>query len=63
MTEDHDEEAAEDYDPMSPTPPDRAPPRRSTAPQSEYTSSQVAFGFVVLLIGFALTFGLALALA
>lgn len=52
--------ASEGYDPESPTPPAREPPRRSTAPQSDYTRSQVAFGFVVLLIGAALTVGLPL---
>ncbi len=64
MTEDdHDDEAAETYDPSSPTPPARTPPLRSTAPQSEYTTGQVAVGFVVLLLGLAIVFGLPIALA
>lgn len=58
-TED-DDEASDAYDPVAPTPPAREPPRRSTAPQSDYTSGQVAFGFVVLAIGAALVFGLPL---
>lgn len=33
---------------------------RVTAPQSEYTLGQVATGFGVLVVGLALTFGLAL---
>lgn len=36
---------------------------RSTAPQSPYDTRDVAIGFVVLAIGLALTFGVALALA
>lgn len=55
--DDHDDTAAA-YDPSSPTPPAREPPLRSTAPQSDYTSGQVAFGFVILLVGLALVFGL-----
>ena len=60
--DDHADEAPEDYDPSSPTPPERRPPLRSTAPQSEYTMGQVAFGFVVLLLGLAVVFGIPLAL-
>lgn len=64
MTEDHDDgEETEHYDPVSPTPPLRAPPRRSTAPQSEFTTGQVGFGFLVLAIGLGVTFGLPLLLA
>lgn len=58
-TED-DADATDAYDPAAPTPPAREPPRRSTAPQSDYTRGQVAFGIVVLIIGAALTFGLPL---
>lgn len=60
---DTDDQAATVYDPSSPTPPARRPPLRSTAPQSAYTTSQVGTGLVVLLVGVALTFGLAIALA
>jgi len=56
-------EATEEYDPGAPTPPARAPPRRSTAPQSEFTGRQVATGLVVLVAGLALSFGLPLLLA
>ena len=56
MTEDDEPEAT--YDPQSPTPPAREPPRRNTAPQSEYTMGQVGFGIVVLAIGLAVTFAL-----
>ena len=58
MTEDHDEDESEYYDPTSPTPPARVPPRRSTAPQSEFTSGQVGFGFLILAVGLVVTFGL-----
>ena len=40
---------------------DAEPTERSTAPQSEYTTGQVAFGFVVALVGVAITFGIPLA--
>ena len=61
MTADYDDRPA--YDPAEPTPPEREPPLRSTAPQSEYTSTQVALGFVVLLVGLVVTFGLPFLLA
>ncbi|MFC7133330.1 MULTISPECIES: DUF7550 family protein [Salinibaculum] len=63
MADDHHEEERPAYDPTSPTPPDREPPLRSTAPQSEYTMGQVAVGFVIMLVGLVVTFGLPLALA
>jgi len=63
MADDHHDEQRPDYDPRSPTPPKREPPLRSTAPQSEYTTGQVIFGYAVLLIGLALTFGLPFVLA
>lgn len=63
MADDHHDEERQDYDPESPSPPDREPPRRSTAPQSDYTIGQVIFGFAVLLVGLVLTFGLAFGLA
>jgi hypothetical protein len=34
---------------------------RSTAPQSEYTSKQVALGGLIALVGLAITFGVPLA--
>jgi hypothetical protein len=55
MTEAEDAQPA--YDPRSPTPPAREPPRRSTAPQSDFTMGQVGFGFVVLVVGLALAYG------
>jgi len=61
MTDDDSDDGT--YDPAEPTPPETEPPRRSTAPQSPYTARQVAFGFVVLLLGLAVTFGLGIALA
>jgi hypothetical protein len=48
------------YDPESPAPPEREPPRRSTAPQSAYTNQQVVFGVLVLLVGLAVTVGVPL---
>lgn len=59
MSDDHDEDRPE-YDPTSPTVPEREPPLRSTAPQSDYTTSQVGFGIAVLVVGLAVTFGLPL---
>ena len=61
MTDHEDDRPA--YDPAEPTPPKREPPLRSTAPQSEFTFAQVGAGFVVLLVGLAVTFGLPLLLA
>jgi len=63
MSDDHHDEERPEYDPESPAPPDREPPLRSTAPQSEYTMGQVAFGFIVLLVGLVVVFGLPIALA
>jgi hypothetical protein len=63
MSDDHHDEEQPEYDPQSPAPPDKEPPLRSTAPQSEYTMGQVGFGLVVLLVGLVLVFGLPLALA
>ena len=63
MADDHHDEDRPEYEPAVPTPPEREPPLRSTAPQSLFTSGQVAVGFVVLLVGLALTFGVAVALA
>lgn len=62
MTADHDDEEAVTYDPQRPAPPAREPPRRSTAPQSEYTMGQVGFGLLVLLAGTVVTIGLPLLL-
>ncbi len=65
MTDDHDHEDEDrpDYDPKEPEAPEFQPPLRSTAPQSTYTMGQVGVGLVVLLIGLAITFGLAFAMA
>lgn len=60
MAEETDPDA---YDPSEPVPPERESPVRSTAPQSSYTSGQILFGIVVLLVGLAITFGLGIALA
>jgi hypothetical protein len=62
MTDDHDDGEDGEYDPEHPDPPLRQPPRRRTAPQSEYTMSQVGLGLVVLLVGAVVTFGLPLVL-
>jgi len=51
------------YDPENVSLPSRAPPLRSTAPQSPFTAGQVATGAVVLAIGLAVVFGVPLALA
>jgi hypothetical protein len=65
--DDHDDhghdESRPEYDPASPSPPDREPPLRSTAPQSPYTGGQVAVGAVIMLVGLAVVFGLPLAMA
>ncbi len=63
MADDHHDEERPDYDPESPSPPDTEPPLRSTAPQSDYTMGQVGIGFVIMLVGLAVVFGLPLALA
>ena len=54
----HDAEDRPDYDPKNPRLPPRAPPLRSTAPQSSFTSGQVATGFLVFVVGLVLTAGL-----
>lgn len=51
MSEDHEERE------VGPAPVDR-----STAPQSEYTNSDVGRGLVVLLVGLVIVFGLPLLL-
>lgn len=63
MADNNHDEDRPDYDPESPTPPEREPPQRSTAPQSDYTMGQVIFGYAVLLAGLVLTFGLPFVLA
>lgn len=50
------------YDPADKDLPSREPPLRGTAPQSPYTMRDVGLGFVVLLVGVAIAFGLPLAL-
>lgn len=59
----HDAEDRPAYDPTDVELPSREPPLRSTAPQSEFTFGQVTTGLLVLLVGLAVTFGLAVALA
>jgi hypothetical protein len=54
------EESDETYDPESPAPPECEPPRRSTAPQSAYTTQQVGVGMLVLLVGLVITVGVSL---
>lgn len=61
MSDDHDEERP-DYDPANVSLPERAPPLRSTAPQSDFTMGQVGAGVLVLVVGLAVTFGLPLVL-
>jgi hypothetical protein len=58
----HGHEDRPEYDPSNKELPERAPPLRSTAPQSDYTMRDVGVGFGALAVGLVLTFGLALAL-
>ncbi|MFB6150254.1 MAG: hypothetical protein ABEJ40_00465 [Haloarculaceae archaeon] len=64
MADDHDDHGDDrpEYDPTNKDLPAREPPLRSTAPQSDYAGRDVAVGFLVLLVGAAVTFGLPLAL-
>jgi hypothetical protein len=62
MADDHGHEDRPDYDPQDKELPAGEPPLRSTAPQSAYTNRDVVVGFVVLLVGLAVTFGLPLAM-
>ncbi|PSQ63383.1 MAG: hypothetical protein BRD21_02795 [Halobacteriales archaeon SW_8_66_22] len=62
MADDHEDDRPE-YDPSEPAPPTEAPPLRSTAPQSEFTTGHVAVGFLIMLVGLAITFGLPLVAA
>jgi len=62
MADDHGEDRPA-FDPTDPTPPAEEPPLRSTAPQSAFTGRQVGIGFVVLLVGLAVIFGVAVAVA
>jgi hypothetical protein len=62
MADDHHDEDRPDYDPERVDLPERAPPLRSTAPQSDFTMEQVSKGAGVALVGLLLTFGLGLAL-
>ncbi len=62
MADDHHDEDRPDYDPEHVELPERAPPLRSTAPQSDFTMGQVTRGAGIAAVGLALTFGLALAL-
>lgn len=65
MTDDdhgHGHEDRPDYDPRHKDLQSGEPPLRSTAPQSDYTFRDVSVGFVVMLVGVAITFGLPFAL-
>lgn len=61
MADDHDDRP--EYDPSEPTPPEREPPHRQTAPQTEFTGAQVAVGLGVSLLGLVVSFGLPFVLA
>jgi hypothetical protein len=61
MADDHDADRPA-YDPGVPTPPEREPPLRSTAPQTGFTMRQVGFGALVTLVGLVVIFGLPLLL-
>jgi hypothetical protein len=60
MADDHHDEQRPDYDPEHVELPERAPPLRSTAPQSSFTMAQVSKGAGVALGGLAVTVGLGL---
>ena len=65
MSDDHDhghDEDRPDYDPEHVELPEREPPLRETAPQSDFTMGQVARGGAVALVGLLLVFGLAFVL-
>ena len=62
MADDHHDEDRPDYDPERVELPAKAPPLRSTAPQSDFTMGQVSQGAAVAFVGLLLTFGVALAL-
>jgi hypothetical protein len=61
MSEDHDDRP--EYDPAEPTPPERESPYRRTAPQGEFTTTQVIVGLLVMVVGLAITFGVPALLA
>ena len=56
---DHDDEHGHDHGADH----DKGQRERTTAPQQDYSTSQVTTGLVVLVVGLILTFGLAFALA
>jgi hypothetical protein len=58
----HGHEDRPEYDPSNKELPERAPPLRSTAPQSDYTMRDVGVGFAVLAVGLVVTFGVTFAL-
>jgi len=66
MSDDHDDhghaEDRPDYDPENVELPEREPPLRETAPQSDFTFGQVGRGAAIAIVGLLVTFGLALAL-
>jgi hypothetical protein len=49
------------YDPRNVELPEKAPPLRLTAPQSDFTVGQVLTGAGIALVGLVVTFGIALA--
>lgn len=62
MSDDHHEEERPEFDPQHVDLPSKEPPLRQTAPQSDFTMSQVSTGTVVALVGLLLTFGVAFVL-
>ncbi|MFC6975972.1 hypothetical protein ACFQL1_16790 [Halomicroarcula sp. GCM10025709] len=62
MSDDHHEEERPEFDPQHVDLPSKEPPLRSTAPQSDFTMSQVSTGAAVALVGLLLTFGVAFVL-
>jgi len=54
----HGEDDRPEYDPERVELPDREPPLRETAPQSDFTMGQVGKGIAVTLVGLVLAFGL-----
>lgn len=62
MADDHHDEERPEFDPENVDLPEREPPLRETAPQSDFTMAQVGKGAGVALVGLLLTFGVAVAL-
>lgn len=55
MSDDHDDHGHEDSEPV-----EKIHIERQTAPQGPYTSREVGIGFVIAVVGLAITFGLPL---